>query len=390
MIVAVAASAAEWRQWRGPERDGKSTETGLLKKWPDGGPPLVWKATGIGEGFSSFSAGGGRLYTQGQRDRRQYVIALDQATGRKIWETPNGSSYSNRRGSGPRGTPTLDGNTVFALASNGRLIALDAGSGKQRWAVDLLAELGGRNTNWGMSESPLVDGERIIITPGGDAGIAALDKSSGEVIWTSDADRAAYSSVMIVEAGGVKQYVTLTGSAGVGVRAADGKVLWRYEKVSNRTANVATPVVRDDKVFLSSDYGTGCALLQLQPSGAAEEIYFSRDMRNHYSTSVLVGDHLYGFSSRVFTAMKFDTGEVAWKDRSVGKGQVIYADGMLYLLSEDGVAGLVEPSPDAYNEISRFEIDPGEYPTWTLPVIADGRLLLREQDTIYCFDIRSK
>ncbi|MCP5118739.1 MAG: PQQ-binding-like beta-propeller repeat protein, partial [bacterium] len=196
-------------------------------------------------------------------------------------------------------------------------------------------------------------------------------------------------SAVIADVGGLKQYITLTGTAGVGVRADDGKVLWRYEKVSNRTANVATPIIQGDRVFLSSDYGTGCALLRLRPSGDAEEVYFNRDMKNHYSSSVLVGEHLYGFSSRVFTCIKFDTGEVAWKHRSVGKGQVIYANGLLYLFSEDGVVGLVEPTPEKYKERSRFEIDRGEYQTWTLPVIAGGRLLLREQDTLYCFDIRS-
>jgi outer membrane protein assembly factor BamB len=193
---------------------------------------------------------------------------------------------------------------------------------------------------------------------------------------------------MITEIGGVKQYITLTHSGGVGVRADDGKVLWRYAKVANRTANVATPVIHDGHVFLSSDYGTGAALLKIQPNGAAEEVYFSREMRNHYSTSVLVGDYLYGFSSRILTCMNFQTGEVAWRDRSVGKGQVIYADGLLYLQSEDGVIGLVEPSPEAYKEISRFEISHGSEPTWTLPVVADGKLLLRDQDTLRCYNIQ--
>ena len=315
-------------------------------------------------------------------------MAFDLGTGEKLWETPNGPNYNDRRGDGPRGTPTVDGSYVYALASNGHLICVNAGDGQKLWSIDLLGQLDGENINWGMSESPLIDGNRVIVTPGGSAGIAALDKSNGKLVWKSAPDEAGYSSLIAVNVNGIRQYVTLTGTAGVGVRADDGKVLWRYTDVSNRTANVATPIVHDGHVFLSSDYGTGCALLKFQPDGAAEEIYFNSDMKNHYSTSVLVGDHLYGFSSRILTCMNFKTGEVAWRDRSVGKGQVIYADGMLYLQGEGGDIALVEPTPEAYKEVSRFSIGTGDYPTWTLPVIADGKLLLRDQDTLRAFSVK--
>ena len=394
LLTSVLVGAAEWPQWFGPNRDGKSAETGLMKRWPDGGPPRVWETRGLGEGFSSFAVAGGRLYTQGQRDGKQYLMAFAVADGKKLWETANGGTYSNRRGSGPRGTPTLDGDRVYALASNGRLLCADTTDGKEIWAVDLLGQFGGSNTHWGISESPLIDGDRVIVTPGGsNGGLVALSKNTGKVIWRSESDRAGYSSAVVAEIGGVRQYITLTATAGLGVRADDGKVLWRYSQVANRTANVATPIVRGDRVFLSSDYGTGCALLRLKPANGgidAEEIYFNRDMRNHYSTSVLVGDHLYGYSSRIFTCMRFDTGQVAWQDRAVGKGQVIYGDGLLYLLSEGGAVALVEPSPDGYKEISRFEIGRGDYPTWTLPVIADGKLYLRDQDKLSSYNIQAR
>ncbi len=389
-----AAVAADWPQWRGPERDGISQESGLLQKWPEGGPPLAWKATGLGEGFASVAVAGGRVITQGQAGGGQDVIAFDEATGQQLWKTPNGDAYLDRRGGGPRGTPTIDGETAYVLGSNGSLIALDPATGKPVWTTNVLQRFNARNINWGLSESPLIDGRQLVVNAGGGgASVVAIDKNNGNVIWKSLDDEAGYSSAMLTEAGGVRQYVLLTGEAAVGVRADNGKELWRYSRVSNSTANVATPVVRGDQVFVSSDYGTGGGLLKLAANGNgvnADEVYFNRDMRNHYNTPVLIGEHLYGYSSRILTCMNFATGEVAWQDRSVGKGQVIAADGLLYLLSEDGVVGLAEVTPEGYHERSRFSIPSGEYPTWTLPVVANGRLYLREQDTLYAYDIAAE
>ena len=384
-------AAEDWSQWRGPDRDGHSAETGLADEWPVSGPALLWESEAIGEGYSSFASSNGKLFTQGQKDGRQYVIALDAATGWLAWETANGDTYADRRGGGPRGTPTLDGNRVYALSSSGNLISLDADDGTKFWEVNLLREYKGRNIRWGFSESPLIDGDRVIVSPGGSgAGVVALRKTNGSMIWKSESDEAGYSSAVVAEVDDVRMYVVLTGDAAIGLKTDTGELLWRYGNVANGTANVATPIVRGNYVFVSSDYGTGCALLKLSSSGGgiqAEEIYFSRDMRNHYSSSVLVGDYLYGFSSRIFTAMNFMTGEVGWRDRSVGKGQVIVADGRLYLQGEDGVVGLVHPDPGEYKEISRFEIGRGNHPTWTLPVIADGRLYVRDQELLRCYDI---
>ena len=387
-------AAADWPQWRGPARNGISKETDLLSEWPAGGLPLVWKATGLGDGYASVAVAGGRVYTQGQFGPRQSVMAFDEATGEKIWETNNGGSYSNRRGSGPRGTPTVDDGTVYALGSNGALIALDAAEGKQLWTTNLLQRFNARNISWGLSESPLIDGGRIIVNAGGGgASVVSLDRKNGNVIWKSQSDEAGYSSAVVTEFGGVRFYVLLTGEAAIGVREDDGKLLWRYDRVSNSTANVATPIVHDGHVFVSSDYGTGGALLKFVATDGGvdvEEVYFNRDMRNHYATAVLVGDYLYGYSSRTLTCMNFKTGKVAWKDRSVGKGQVIAAGGQLYLLSEDGVVGLAEATPEGYREKSRFSIGCGDYPTWTLPVIANGRLYLRDQDMLSCYNIRAE
>ena len=394
ILLAAAPSLGDWPQWRGPARDGISTETGLLESWPPGGPPLAWKARGLGEGFASFAVAGGRLFTQGQRDGAQYVIALDEETGEKLWEVPNGSSFHERRGGGPRGTPTVDGGRVYALAANGNLICLQAADGKRIWSTKLLDRFGARNIRWGISESPLIDGNRLIVNPGGrGASVVALDKNNGNVIWKSQSDRAGYSSAVVADIAGVRQYIVLTGAGALGLRAGDGGLLWRYDEISNRTANVATPIVKGDSVFVSTDYGTGCALLKLEAAGEgirASEVYFNRDMRNHYGTSVLLGGYLYGFSSRILTCMNFHTGEVAWKARSVGKGQVAYAEGKLYILSEAGVVGLAEATPKGYHEISRFAIEHGDLRTWTQPVIANGKLYLRDQDTVSSFDIRAR
>jgi outer membrane protein assembly factor BamB len=392
LTAAVAASGADWPQWRGAERDGKSVETGLLASWPSGGPPLLWKSGGLGEGYSSFAIAGGRLYTQGQQGDQEFVVALDAATGKPLWKTPAGRQFGNDRGGGPRGTPTVDGNRVYALSGDGTLVCLDAKTGKQVWGFNIVVRFNGSVPNWGISESPFIDGEKVIVTPGGTgASVVALNKNTGDLIWKSQSDRAGYSSAVPFVSGSTRGLALLTASAAIGLNSRNGELLWRYEKVSNRVANIATPVVSQDHVFVSTDYGTGCALLKLTPDGGAvrmEEVYFNKDMRNHYTTSILLGDYLYGFSSGILTAMNFKTGQVAWKDRSVGKGNCIYADGRLYCQGEGGVVGLIEPAPAAYKEISRFEINRGSYPTWTPPAIAEGKLYLREQDTIYCYDIK--
>jgi outer membrane protein assembly factor BamB len=383
----------DWPQWRGLNRDGKSAEKGLLQEWPAAGPPLAWRATGAGEGYSSFAVASGKLYTLGARQGVEYVIAYDAASGKRLWETANGSRFNNDRGSGPRATPTVDGDRLYAFGASGDLSAIDAASGKSIWKVNVLNKFGGRNINWGLSESPLVLTDRILINAGGP--IVALRKTDGSEIWKSDnlGDPAGYSSAVIHEAGGIREAIYFTASQVVGVDVNTGKRLWNYQPVANNVANIATPIVRENKVFVSSDYGTGAALLELTAAGGgirAKEVYFTRDMRNHHSSSVLIGDHLYGFSSAILTAMRFDTGQVAWRDRSVGKGSLVFADNRLYLYSEGGTVGLAEANPTAYRERGRFEIKSGNLPTWSHPVVSNGKLFLRDQDTIYAYDVRAQ
>ena len=391
---AAAQATPEWPQWRGPNRDGISKETGLLKQWPESGPPLAWKTTGAGRGYSSLSASKGRLYTMGLRGEREFVVAFDFKTGKELWTTPHGSAFRNDRGDGPRGTPTVDGDRVYALGGSGDLSALDASTGKVVWTMNVLQKFGGSNITWGISESPLVIGEKLLVNPGGPgASVVALNKRDGSLIWKSQSDRAGYSSGIPITVGGKTQVVFFTSTRGLGLDLETGALLWDYPKAANDTANAATPVARGNRVWISSDYGNGGGLVEIKPGEkgvTASEVYFTKEMRNHHSSSVLVGEHLYGFSGGILTAMRFDTGEVAWKDRSVGKGSLVYADGLIYLLSEGGMVGLAEATPEGYRERGRFRIPQDSLPTWAHPIVAGGHLFLRDQDTIYAYDVRQK
>jgi outer membrane protein assembly factor BamB len=347
--------------------------------------------TGAGDGYSSFAVTQGRVYTLGARGDTEYVMAYDAATGKRVWETAHGRRFGNDRGDGPRATPTIDGDRIYAFGASGDLSALDAATGKTVWTINVLRQYRGSNITWGLSESPLVLSDRILVNAGGT--IVALKKTDGSAIWRSGGDEAGYSSAVLQKMGAVNQAIFFTSSRVLGVDVNSGRQLWNYTKVANNTANIATPIVRGNRVFVSSAYGTGGALLELAPSGndiTVREVYFTRRMMNHHATSILVGDYLYGFDNAILTALKFDTGDVAWQNRSVGKGSLAFADDRLYLYSENGVVGLAEASPTAYREHGRFEIRTGQLPTWSHPVVSGGKLFLRDQDTIYAYDVRAK
>src|SRR5262249_15109014 len=273
LVVLAAGQAwmqgtADWYQWRGPNRDGHSAETGLLKAWPSSGPPLAWRTTGAGTGYSSFSASGGRLYTLGARGKAEVVVAFDQGTGKLVWETPHGQRFSNEQGDGPRSTPTVDGDRLYALGASGDLSCLDAATGKIIWTRNLAREFGGGKVYWGISESPLVTGDRVLVNAGGgNASVLARDKGLGTPRWRGQSEQAGYSSAVLAQVGGTQQAIFFTARRALGVDVRDGRLLWSYERVSNDTANIATPVVSGNHVFLSSDYGTGAALLELSPAG---------------------------------------------------------------------------------------------------------------------------
>jgi len=390
------SSAFDWPQWRGPHRDGISRETGLAPQWPAGGPPLAWTTSGLGAGYGTVAVVSGRIYLQSLRGRQSMVHAISAADGRYLWSKNLGAGDSNDRGPGPRGTPTVDGDRIYVLTESGDLVCLLAENATVVWQRNILRDFSGQNIQWLISESPLVDGDRVIVTPGGrGAGIVALDKMTGKTIWTSKEvdDAAGYASVVVAEVQGVRAYTTLMSSAAVGVRATDGHLLWRYRTPANYTANIATPVVRGPQVFYTSGYDTGGGLLMLRPSNGeirAEEVYFTRDMQNHHGGVVVVDGVLYGFSNAILTALDFATGRMLWRHRSVGKGAVTYADGRLYVLGENNVVGLAEVNAGGYREVGRFEIADQGLPSWAHPVVSGKRLYIRNQQTLAAYDIRAR
>ena len=395
-VAGVAGVASDWPQWRGPGRDGVSRETGLLKQWPATGPAQLWSITGLGEGYGSMAVVGERVYVQGTRGEASVIYSLNRADGRIVWSAALGPKVKEGRGNGPRSTPTVDGDKVYVLTENGDLACLKASDGGRLWNKNILKEFGGENPYWLISESPLIDGDRLFVSPGGrGAGIVALDKLTGKTIWAAKelSDTAGYSSSIVADISGIRTVMNFTSKAAVGVRASDGKLMWTYRRAANGTANCATPVYSDNKVFFTSNYDTGGALLALSPENGeirSREIYFTRDMMNHHGGVVLVNGYLYGFSNSILTCIEFTTGKKMWSHRSVGKGAISYADGMLYLMGEDNTVGLADATPEGYREKGRFQIADQGYHSWAHPVISGGRLYIRNQGMLTSYDVRAK
>ncbi|MBN1441361.1 MAG: PQQ-like beta-propeller repeat protein [Planctomycetes bacterium] len=395
------SSDAHWPQWRGPNRDDISPDKGLLTKWPSGGPALVWKATGLGGGYSGVSIAGGRIFTMGETAEATYLIALQLSDGKKLWSLRVGKAGAPGWGSfaGPRSTPTLDGERVFALGHYGEMVCAEAASGKEVWRKHYMDDFGGHLPEWGFSESLLVDGDRVVGTPGGAQGtVIALDKATGETVWRCGdlKDDAHYSSLIKIEIGDVPQYVVLTAESVAGIAAKDGQLLWRAER-KGKVAVIPTPVHHEGHIYVTSGYNVGCSLLRIEKSDAgfsATEVYANREMVNHHGGAVLVGKHVYGHSeSRGWICQDVETGEVVWKDRSLGKGSLTFADGHLYLREEagPGTIVLVEATPDGYKEKSRFEQpDRSKKNSWPHPVVAGGQLFIRDQDILLCYRVKAE
>ncbi len=425
LVVSSKTNAADWAQWRGPDRTGLSQETGLAKQWPEKGPEVIWKVDHIGQGYSSLAVRGDRLFTQGNIDGQGVVLCLSAKDGAIIWKThppTEKGEYQHGKGNGARGTPTLDGDLLFAIGGGGDLTCMNANSGSVVWSKHLIKDFGGSLPGWGFSESPLVDGDKLIVTPGGAEGcVVALDKRNGNVIWRSKEaqDKAHYCSAIAIESHGVRQILQFTGGSGkkgggrrndaekvepvvdvntipprvISLDAETGQLLWSYENAANATANVSTPIFQGDKVFSSSAYGVGGGLVKLARNNAgftAEEVFFDKKMANHHGGIVLVDGYLYGFGSRGLICMNFETGEIAWQAQSVGKGSIVYADGFLYCYGEKNEMALVAANPKEYIEKGRFEVPAGDQLTWAYPVVANGRLYLRDMQHLACYDVKAK
>jgi len=386
----------DWPQWRGPDRNDVSKETGLLKMWPKEGPKRIWMFENAGQGYAGFSIVNGQLFTLGTRSNSEVLISLDAATGQERWVTPLADVLSNGWGDGPRGTPSVDGDLVYAMSGNGTLSCAQASDGKLVWKKKMSA-LGGRTPGWGFTESPLVDGDLVVCTPGGSKGaIAALDKKTGEVKWQSKefTDDAQYSSLVPANMNGGRQYIQLTMKSVAGVSATDGKLLWRHDW-PGRTAVIPTPIYKDGQVYVTAGYGVGCMLLKIGAGNEVTGVYTNKVIKNHHGGVVLIGDYLYGHGDPGWTCQNFKTGAEVWNHRGFGKGAVSSADGMLYCLEEgSGTVALVVATPDGWSEKGRFKLEPQstirnpQGRIWTHPVISNGRLYLRDQDLIYCYDIK--
>jgi outer membrane protein assembly factor BamB len=410
-----AAAAADWPQFRGPNRDNICTETGLLQSWPEGGPKLLWETTGLGTGYSSVSIADGKLYTMGdikvESKDAQCVIAIDLATHEKLWTTKVGPIHKDERG-GPRSIPTVDGGFVYAVGTSGDLVCIDAATGGIQWSKNFQKDLGGGdNPTWKYSESPLIDGSKVLCTPGGHKAVmAALNKKTGDVIWScsmpdigpNGKDEAGYSSIVISHGAGVKQYVQLTNEGLVSV-STEGKFLWGYNKIANRVANIPTPLVFGDYVFCSTSYNTGAALLKLLSAEngiGVEEVYFlnPKSFQNTHGGFVKVGDYIYGGSGHNLgqpTCLDVRTGKVMWQPKQPGEGSatVLYADGNLIFRYQDDLISLIEANPQKYNLKSTFKLPKREGAIregWSYPVISDGRLYLRHADVLMVYDVKAQ
>jgi outer membrane protein assembly factor BamB len=407
ILLSLAAYAADWPQWRGPRRNGVSSETGLLKEWPKAGPRLVWQAKDIGDGYATPSVVGNRVYLLSNRGLdNEFVQALSAQDGAQVWATRLGKvGNPGQMPSFPtaRSTPTVDGGLLYALGSDGDLSCLETASGKIRWRKSLRADFGGHPGQWAYSESPLVDGDALVVTPGGaQATLVALNKQTGETIWKSavpGGDDAAYASVIVVEAGGRKQYVQFLAKGLVGVDARTGQFLWRYDATGKGNTNIPSPVASGGYIYTSQGRGPG-GLVRLTPAGqgvAAEQIYLQRGLPNSVGGSVVVGGAHYGTTGEALVAADWATGKVLWQDAGTSGGAILAAENRLYIHSENGEVILAEATPEAYREKGRFMPPDRPKPAraamekaWPYPVVANGRLYIRELDSLWCYDISGR
>ncbi len=404
----VRAAPGDCPSWRGPDRSGVSTETGLAPTWPAGGPRLLWKTTEIGRGYSMPSIVAGTLYLLGTGEgETECLLAVNAKDGSVLWRTPFGKSQGGYPG--PRSTPTFDSGLLYVIGSNGKLLCADARTGAAKWTKNLVADFGGRCGGWAYAESPLIDGAKVVCTPGGEtATMVALDKKTGAKLWScavkkeraggGDGRRkpkpyatAGYASIVAAEICGVRQYVQFLDGGVIGVSAADGKLLWTYDAPASPVANCSTPIVRGDVVFAASAYNTGGGAARITRTASgfdAKELWFLKEFQNHHGGVVLVGDHLYGTGASQLLCVDFKTGQIAWKAPAVGKGSTVAAGGQLYLRSENGPIALADASPAGYAEKGRFDQpERRKEKSWPYLLVAGGRMYVRDQDLLLCYDV---
>ena len=397
VLTATPLLSADWPQWRGAGRVGHSPDTSILAPWPKSGPKQAWVFKDAGIGYSSFSIVGTRLFTMGARQESEQVICLDATTGKELWATSLGPVYENNWGDGPRSTPTVDGDHLYALSATGILACLNIKDGTEVWKVDVVKSLGGELQGWGYTESVLIDGDHVICTPGGQQGtMAALHKKTGAVVWQSSKLKgpAQYSSPIRIEVNGQPQYAQLLMNKVVGIAPKDGALLWETS-FPGRVAVIPTLVFHDNSVYATAGYGTGCQMIKLD-GAEPEVVYEEKSITNHHGGVIVVDGKIYGHSDKGgWTCQDFLTGKIEWQDESLGKGTCTYAAGHLICVDEnDGTVVLATAKPDKWQEISRFKLAPQtslrkkEGRIWSHPVVVNGRLYLRDQDLIFCYNVK--
>jgi len=395
MVLAGPAWSADWPQFRGPNRDGKSAETGLLKQWPAGGPTLLWKTPGCGDGYASPVVVGDTIYTAGDVGGQACLLSFSLDGKPKAKQPFARTAQFDHPGF--RSTPTVDKDLVFVLHPEGDLLCASAKNLQKTWQVNILQRFRGSGGSWKLAESVLVDGERVICTPGGpNATIAALNKRTGATLWASQglSDKAAYASCIKFTVGNIPMIATMTEKGLVGVSANTGQFLWRYDRPANGTANCPSPVFADGRVFEATGYGKSGGQVQISVAGtrvSAAQTWDTKDMDCHHGGYVLVDGYLYGNNGGGWACIDWKTGETKYKGSGVGKGCVIYADGMLYCQNEGTTVGLVEATPARLNVASRFDLPrDGKGELWAHPAISNGRLYVRHGDYLFCYDIKAK
>lgn len=414
-IVCCSSVRADWPQWRGPHRDGHAEDQALLQQWPNGGPGMAWEFDDAGGGYSSVAVAGGKLYTLGSDDSGCSLICVDVATGKRQWgerfsRGGNDDDYMHGWGGGPRSTPSVDGEQVFVLSDVGVLAAFSVEGGKPQWTRDLVQDFGGSIPKWGYSESPLVDGERVLVSPGGSNCVVGLDRSNGKKIWGSQGmdDEAHYVSIVKSQVGGTEFYVTAFANGLVGIDAKSGDVLFREPASANPVATIPTAIVHENMVYHTSDYGSGNQLLQLtakDDGGLATELIYAnsvKSMMNHHGGVVLHDGVIYGCSKTgrgVWMAQDFASGEVLWSEpaKPNASGSIAFADGRLYCYNDkEGSLDLVLPNRKGWKTVGKLIIPKqfeGKRGTnnkgaiWAHPVISDGKLFIRDQNFVFAYDI---
>lgn len=399
LLACYTCLADDWPQFRGPNRDGKSAETGLLNIWPEDGPALLWFVEGLGGGFSSAAVADGYIYTTGMAGQdKQGVISAYDLQGNPKWRKSYGPEWSGSH-PGARTTPTVDGDKVYVISGYGNVVCFDAKNGARKWQVDVLKKFGGKNLDWGISESVLIADDKVICTPGGeDACVVALNKLSGETVWRTKglSDLSAHCSPILVEASDRKVVITVTAQHIAGIDAQDGKVLWKnlnkLHKGKPRHVNPNTPVYLDGALYVTSRFVGGVKLKVLEGGAGVSEIWWDQQLDPHHGGVVLVDGRIHGTDSKAedWMCLDWESGKIRYESKLVGKGSVVYADGMLYCYGQDGTLALVRPTRTAYETVSSFDIVRGTGEHWAHPAVSDGRLYVRHGDALMVFNIKQR